>query len=74
MGRKFNKYQINKLDFSGNIMPPTRRQSKNKYLVVNVDEPYAEEIFNLIRWAEIKKGTWDRPDDFQGFIDSISSD
>lgn len=39
----------------------------NTYLVVNTDEPYAEQVFELIRDNETAKGTWDGPEDFDAF-------
>ena len=46
-------------------------KSKNKYLIVNVDEPYAEEVFKIIRDSEKAKGTWDAPDNFKDFVNQI---
>lgn len=46
-------------------------ESNKKYLIVNVDEPYALDVFNLIKEHEQDKGTWDASDDFKTFIEEI---
>ena len=45
--------------------------SKNKYLVLNTDEPYAPQVFELIKKHEKEKGTWDAPDNFEEFVKKI---
>lgn len=47
------------------------QESNNKYLVINVDEPYAEKVFELIRDSEKQKGTWDATDNFKDFVNRI---
>lgn len=37
-------------------------KSKNTYLVVNTDEPYAGQVADLIEAGEKRKGTWDHGD------------
>jgi hypothetical protein len=46
-------------------------ESNNKYLIVNVDEPYAAKVFELIQEHEKVKGTWDGPDKFSDFVNQI---
>lgn len=46
-------------------------ETNKKYLIINTDEPYAKEVFELIRTNEKQKGTWDAPDDFNIFIEQI---
>ena len=29
-----------------------------KYFIINIDEPYAEEIFKILKKGQIKKGEW----------------
>jgi len=45
--------------------------ASHTYLVVNTDEPYAEQVFDLIHRHEQEKGTWDGADDFQGFCQEL---
>lgn len=60
------RYQIHKLEETEGGFRPIR--TRNKYLVVNVDEPYAEEVFNMIKTHEKEKRTWDGPDSFKEFV------
>ena len=47
------------------------RDTYHKYLIVNVDEPYAEKVFEIIRDNEKAKGTWDATDSFKDFVEQI---
>ena len=41
-----------------------------KYIVVNVDEPYAENIFNVLRDGEKEKGNWkNEPETFKEWLE-----
>lgn len=46
-------------------------ENDHKYLIVNVDEPYAKKVFDLIRDHEMLKGTWDDTDNFDSFVNNI---
>ena len=46
-------------------------ETDNKYLVVNVDEPYAEKVFEMIRDFEKQNGTWDDVENFTDYVDRI---
>lgn len=48
------KFQVIRTDGKDN--------SNNKYLVVNIDEPYAAQVADLIEKEERRKGTWDHGD------------
>jgi hypothetical protein len=52
-------------------MPIFAPENNHKYLVVNIDESYAEAVFELIKKHEKEKGTWDAPDNFLDFIKEI---
>ena len=62
------RWKVFKLDESGNSIP-----TENKYLMVNIDEDYAKEVFEMIKQSEIKKGTWDEDKDitFEEFVKLI---
>lgn len=45
------KFNVTRTDGKGN--------SNNKYLVINIDEPYAKEIADRIELEERRKGTWE---------------
>jgi hypothetical protein len=47
--------------------------TNNKYLVINVDAPYAEQVFNLLKEFEKSKGTWgNAPNNFDDFVEGIT--
>ena len=50
------------------------RPKNNHYLVVNVDEPYAEQVFLLIQEHEKSKGTWDGPETFRDFVIELTGE
>lgn len=33
-----------------------------KYLIVNIDEPYAEEMYEILKKGQMKKGEWPEGD------------
>jgi hypothetical protein len=43
-------------------------ETDHRYLVVNIDEPYAEKVFEMIRDEELSNGTWDGAEDFQEWL------
>jgi hypothetical protein len=47
------------------------QESNKKYLIINVDEPYAGKVFELIRDNEKAKGAWDATDNFKDFVEQI---
>jgi len=53
------------------ISPGRIVDTQHKYMVVNVDEPYAKKVFQLIKKHEQEKGTWDGPPDFKGFVNLL---
>ena len=63
------RFQVMKLDNDGNPV-----HSNNHYLIVNIDEPYAEKVFRLIRNHEMSKGTWNGPLDFDDFVNKLTKD
>lgn len=62
------RFFVAKISPSGKVIP-----SDNHYLVVNVDEPYAWEVFALIKKIEKQKGTWDGPETFKEFVEELKS-
>lgn len=40
-------------------------------LNIRLDEPYAEEVYEIIKKEEIRKGTWDLPDKFEDYLYSL---
>lgn len=63
------RFQVMKLDNGGNPV-----HSNNHYLVVNINEPYAEKVFRLIRDHEMTKGTWDSPIDFDNYAAELTKE
>ena len=63
---KIKRYKVMKMEETEDGFRPVR--TDNMYLVVNIDEPYAEQIFELIKEHEKKKGTWDGPELFKDYI------
>lgn len=64
------RFQVRRLDKEGKPLPP----KNNHYLVVNVDEPYAEQVFLLIQEHEKSKGTWDGPETFRDFVIELTGE
>ena len=64
------RFQVRRLNKEGKPKPP----NDNHYMVVNIDEPYAEEVFLLIQSHEKSKGTWDGPETFREFAISLSGE
>ncbi len=60
------RFFVAKVSNSGKILP-----SDNKYLIVNTDEPYAEQVFDLIKHHELEKGTWDKEENFKDFVENL---
>jgi len=48
--------------------------STHSYMVINVDEPYAHKVFELIKDSEKAKGTWDGPDEFDDFVRELKKE
>jgi hypothetical protein len=41
-------------------------KSGRKYIIINIDEPYAKEIYKILKAGQIKKGEWPEGDiDFE---------
>lgn len=59
------RFIITKINNNGNIVQP---QPNKKHIVINIDEPYAQKVFELIRDHEKEKGTWDNTDSFEDFV------
>ena len=58
------RFQVRRVGTNGELLPA----SNNHYLVVNVDEPYAPQVFELIKRHEQKKGPWDCPESVRGCV------
>lgn len=45
-------------------------KSGRKYFVINIDEPYAEKIYQVLKEGQIEKGQWPEGDiTFEEWID-----
>jgi len=43
---------------------------ENRYFVINIDEPYAEKIYEILKAGQMKKGEWPEGDiSFNAWID-----
>lgn len=50
------------LEYIGAMREQEGKPRYNNYLVVNIDEPYAGQVADLIEAEERRKGTWDHGD------------
>ena len=57
------RFWVAKIGPNGELVP-----SDSHYLVVNVNEPYVEQVFDLIKAHEQAKGTWGCSDTFEKFL------
>lgn len=65
IGRHLDRDEIKSLDFLLDIVRKGRLsdgKSLCNYLVVNIDEPYAGEVADIIEAGERIKGTWEHGD------------
>ena len=60
------RFFVAKISPSGKVIP-----SDNHYLIVNVNEPYASQVFELIKGQEQAKGTWDGANTFKEFVTEL---
>ena len=37
-------------------------KNPNEYFIINIDEPYAEEIYNILKCGQTAKGEWPEGD------------
>lgn len=52
--------------FIGKYFDTGKNSSQNKYFVINVDEPYAEQIYEILKSGQMAKGEWPEGDiDFE---------
>ena len=58
------RFQVRRLDKEVNPLPPKTYQ----YIVDNVDEPYAEQVFLLIQDHDKSKVTWVGPETFRDLV------
>ncbi len=44
------------------------------FIVVKLDEPYAKEVYNLVKESEVAKGTWTEEDEqaYSSFLTNIN--
>jgi hypothetical protein len=50
-------------------------QPGNRYFIINIDEPYAEEIYEVLRRGQIVKGEWPEGDiSFEEWIEETWKD
>jgi hypothetical protein len=38
------------------------KQNENEYFIINIDEPYAEDIFEILKRGQMAKGEWPEGD------------